>query len=204
MKRIVHHLGFFQKLCVFLIYLLLRIWYATLRVRIDKASSKVMALNSTRPCVFYFWHQNLFVAPLLRKLRKHRRMFGLMSASKDGAWLESLVKWFQVEAIRGSSSWRGAKALQELEIHQNTRCDIIITPDGPKGPPFQCKPGSLHWTATHHFDVIALNFKMRRFWQLNSWDGFKIPIPFSKISIQVHNILYNSTEDLNNFLQEQL
>ena len=72
-----------------------------------------------------------------------------------GAWLETLVKWFHVEAIRGSSSWRGAKALQELETHQNTRCDIIITPDGPKGPRCQCKPGSLHWTAAHHFDVIA-------------------------------------------------
>lgn len=204
MKRSVHHLGFFKKLCVIPVYLLLRLWYATLRIRIDKSSRNLMASDNMGPCVFYFWHQNLFVAPVLRKLRKHRRMFGLMSASKDGAWLETLVKWFHVEAIRGSSSWRGTKALQELESHQNTRCDIIITPDGPKGPRCQCKPGSLHWTTSHHFDVIALNFKMHRFWQLNSWDGFKIPYPFSKISIQVQQIAYSDAEHLKQFLEKWL
>lgn len=204
MKRIVHHLGFCQQLAVIPVYLLLRLWYATLRIHLDTSSKNCMASEGTRPCVFYFWHQNLFVAPVLRKLREHRRMFGLMSASKDGAWLETLVKWFKVEAIRGSSSWRGAKALQELEAHQNTRCDIIITPDGPKGPRCQCKPGSLHWTASHNFDVIALNFKMHRFWQLNSWDGFKIPLPFSKISIQARPIDYTDPKHLNQLLQERL
>ena len=204
MKRCVHHLGFFKKLCVVPIYLLLRLWYATLRIRLDETSRTLMASNGTGPCVFYFWHQNLFVAPILRKLRKHRRMFGLMSASKDGAWLETLVSWFQVEAIRGSSSWRGAKALQELEAYQNLSCDIIITPDGPKGPRCQCKPGSLHWTAVHHFNVIALHFKMYRFWQLNSWDGFKIPFPFSKIFIQIQHIDYTDAEHLNQLLQKQL
>ena len=204
MKRIVHHLGFCQKLFVIPFYMILRIWYATLRIRLDASSKRLMGSNSAGPCVFYFWHQNLFVAPVLRKLRKHRRMFGLMSASKDGAWLETLVKWFKVEAIRGSSSWRGTKALQELEAHQNAPCDIIITPDGPKGPRCQCKPGSLHWTAAHNFDVIALNFNMHRFWQLNSWDGFKIPVPFSKISIQVHKIAYKSTEALMELLQKKL
>ena len=204
MKRSVHHLGFFKKLCVIPVYLLLRLWYATLRIRLDRSSQKCMASDSSYPCVFYFWHQNLFVAPVLRKLRKHRRMFGLMSASKDGAWLETLVKWFHVEAIRGSSSWRGAKALQELETHQNTRCDIIITPDGPKGPRCQCKPGSIHWTVSHHFDVIALNFKMYHFWQLSSWDGFKIPLPFSKISIQVQQIAYSDVEHLKQLLEERL
>lgn len=204
MKRIVHHLGFCQKLFVIPVYLILRIWYATLRIRLDAFSKKLMKSNAEGPCVFYFWHQNLFIAPVLRELRKHRRMFGLMSASKDGAWLENLVKKFHVEAIRGSSSWRGAKALQELETHQNTPCDIIITPDGPKGPRYQCKPGSLHWTASHHFDVIAINFKMHRFWQLNSWDGFKIPVPFSKIFVQVHKITYKSAEELMEILQKKL
>ena len=204
MKHIVHHLGFCQKLFVIPVYLLLRIWYATLRIHLDPNSREIMNSDGRHPCVFYFWHQNLFAAPILRKLRKHRRMLGLMSASKDGAWLETLVKWFKVEAVRGSSSWRGTMALQELEAHKHTRCDIIITPDGPKGPRCQCKPGSLRWVAMHHFDVVSLNFKMQCFWQLNSWDGFKIPYPFSKIFIQVQQPSYVDAEHLNQFLQEQL
>lgn len=204
MKRIVHHLSFFQRLLVIPVYLLLRIWYASLRITLDKSSQNLMASNSACPCVFYFWHQNLFVAPVLRKLRKHRRMVGLMSASKDGAWLETLIKWFNVDAIRGSSSWRGARALQELDTQVKNLCDIIITPDGPKGPRCQCKSGSLHWTVLHNFDVIALKFKMYRFWQLKSWDGFKIPIPFSKVSIQVHHIHYTDAEQLQELLQIHL
>lgn len=204
MNRVVHHLSFPQKILVAIVYGVLRIWYASLRIKLDPASQKIMASDTLRPRLFYFWHQNLFVAPILRKLRKHRRMFGLMSASRDGAWLENLVKWFKVEAIRGSSSWRGAKALQELDAHRESPCDIIITPDGPKGPRCQCKPGSLHWAASHQLEVVAIQFKMHHFWQLNSWDGFKLPMPFSKISIQVQPVHYTDAEHLQTLLQAKL
>lgn len=186
--RQVYHLNFIKRLCVIPVYGLLRLWYLTLRIKMDEATQNLFRSNESVPQVFYFWHHNLFVAPMLRKLRKHRPMYGLMSASKDGAWLEALVKWFKVMAIRGSSSWRGSMALHELEQRKCDICDIIITPDGPKGPCCVCKPGSVKWALEHRYRIASVHFSMHRFWCLKSWDHFKIPMPFSSITIAAESL----------------
>ena len=188
-KRIVHHLTWLQRLALLPLYGLLRLWYGTIRLKLDATSQAIMRSSSSKPCVFYFWHHNLFIAPKLRKLRNPRAMYGLMSASKDGAWLEALVKKFDVFAIRGSSSWRGSLALQELEQHKQEDCDIVITPDGPKGPRCQCKPGSLRWVWQNNFDVIALHFEFSNAYKLKSWDQFCIPRPFSHVKVKATFIL---------------
>ena len=180
-EEIVHRLGFFKKSLTFVPYGLLKLWYATLRLRMDAPTKAVLSEFPKNPCVIYFWHQNLFVAPMLRRLRKNRPMYGLVSASKDGAWLEALVHWFDVKSIRGSSTRRGRTALLELEQVAHENCDIIITPDGPKGPPCVIKEGSLRWVCERNFTVIVLRLEISDAWKLNSWDGFRIPKPFSTV-----------------------
>ena len=180
-EEMVHRLGFFKRSLTLLPYALLKLWYATLHLRMDALTKAVLSECPKNPCVIYFWHHNLFVAPMLRRLRKNRPMYGLISASRDGAWLEALAHWFDVKSIRGSSSRRGRTALLELEqvVHEN--CDIIVTPDGPKGPPCVFKEGSLRWACERNFTVITLHFEMPDAWKLNSWDGFRIPKPFSTV-----------------------
>lgn len=195
-----------QRLWIYPVYLVLRFWYMTLRVVMDEESQQVLNSRTKRPCVFYFWHHNLFAAPILRRLRDNRPMYGLMSASKDGAWLESLVKLFQVEAVRGSSTWRGALALKELE-HCKQDCDIIITPDGPKGPRCVMKPGSVKWICKKEFNIITLKFEMQKVWKLNSWDQFHLPKPFSKIIVTAKLFTIDQSEEIASFvdrLQESL
>jgi lysophospholipid acyltransferase (LPLAT)-like uncharacterized protein len=155
---------------------------------LNDVTRTILQSNLQEPHVYYFWHCNLCAAPMLRPLHKGRPMYGLMSASRDGAWLEALVKWFKVDAIRGSSTWRGDFALKELDQRKHAVCDIVITPDGPKGPRCQCKVGSLKWAWTHRYPVIALHFEMPHAWQLRSWDRFRIPKPFSTIHVKAYAI----------------
>jgi len=84
--------------------------------------------------------------------------------------------------VRGSSSWRGAQALREaLAILQAG--DLGITPDGPRGPCYDFKPGAalLARKANCPVALLALNFD--RALRLNSWDGFLFPLPFSKVEL---------------------
>lgn len=196
MDRRIHHLPFHKKIAVAFVYILLRFWYASLRLKMDKTTQEVMSQKPQVPCIFYFWHHNLFVAPMVRKMRGKRLMYGLMSASKDGAWLEALVRWFRVEAIRGSSSWRASKALQEMEQCTHTVCDIVITPDGPKGPRCQSKPGSIKWAFNQQAKIIGMNFQMSRAWYLKSWDHFCIPMPFSSIYLKARYLEAKTPEVL--------
>jgi len=161
----------------------------TLRLKMDEETKYLLLSKDQKTCVFYFWHDALFMAPLLRIFRDKRPMYGLMSASKDGAWLEALVRWFHVEAIRGSSTWRGSIVLKELEMNARKTCDIVITPDGPKGPRHHCKHGSLKWAWENNFCMICLQISTPHAWSLSSWDRFRLPIPFSSLSVKAHQIV---------------
>ena len=46
-----------------------------------------------------------------------------------------------VEAVRGSSSRRGAQALLELAKLAQRGFDLTITPDGPRGPRYRVQDG---------------------------------------------------------------
>ncbi|MDR2769314.1 MAG: lysophospholipid acyltransferase family protein [Puniceicoccales bacterium] len=183
--RKIHHLNIFQKIFLWFIHFGLRIWYSTLRLQMAEACERILQMDPQASCVFYFWHNWLFAAPKLIRYRRGRTLHGLISASRDGAWLEGLMSFFGIKAIRGSSSWRGGNALMELKrICNQCVCDIIVTPDGPRGPRHRCKAGSLKFAAEAQLPVIFLSFKASNAWTLHSWDRFQIPKPFSKITIR--------------------
>jgi lysophospholipid acyltransferase (LPLAT)-like uncharacterized protein len=65
----------------------------------------------------------------------------LISASRDGDLLADGVKRFGYDVIRGSSSRLGASAILQLtEVLASAR-DVVITPDGPRGPVYELGPG---------------------------------------------------------------
>ena len=197
----VHRLGFLKRSLTWMVYVILKLWYTTLHLRTDAMTRALLSSFPENPCVIYFWHRNLFIAPMLRSLRRNRPMYGLISASRDGAWLDALVRWFNVKGIRGSSTRRGQTALRELDEHMHEKCDIIITPDGPKGPPCVLKEGSLRWACERNFTVMTFHFEMSDAWQLNSWDGFLIPKPFSTLTLtatmfETRNFEYEGLNEL--------
>ena len=57
-----------------------------------------------RPIAFVLWHNRLFLAAeIFRRHRKGRKIFALVSASKDGAWLDAFFSIAGLSTVRGSS-----------------------------------------------------------------------------------------------------
>ncbi len=143
----------------------------------------------TRPSVVCFWHNRLMM-PIALYRRCLRRgyialpMTGMISASKDGAFLSEVIGRFGVRPIRGSSSRRGAMALIEARRALADGFCVAITPDGPRGPKCECKPGPVHLAMQSGCPVVAVTAHASRFWQLRSWDQFQIPQPFARIRIR--------------------
>ncbi len=131
-----------------------------------------------------FWHNRLFaVGYLYLKFCRTRTIFGLISASRDGAWLAAFFRLIGLNAIRGSSSWRGAQALRELINVVDQGGDIAITPDGPRGPCYDFKKGALMVVRKARCPVLLFSCTFSNAWRLKSWDGFYLPKPFSMLSI---------------------
>jgi lysophospholipid acyltransferase (LPLAT)-like uncharacterized protein len=90
---------------------------------------------------------------------------------------------FKMGSVRGSSSRRGSQALFELTGKLRQGFDIAITPDGPRGPKYQLQPGPILLARTTGSPILPVHARFSRALTLNSWDGFRIPLPFSRIDV---------------------
>jgi Kdo2-lipid IVA 3' secondary acyltransferase len=114
----------------------------------------------------------------------------LTSASRDGEILAQLVGQFGMAAVRGSSSRRGSRAFLELVDQVKNGNHIAITPDGPRGPRYSLGPGAVSLAQLTATPIVPMHAKFSRCFRMKSWDGFIIPLPFSKLSVTVDDPIH--------------
>ncbi len=182
-KANAHSIRGWRRMLVMPIGWLLRIWSMTLRF---EASSEAMK-NLTKvdaSVAFVLWHNRLFITPeVFRRYRKGRNVYGLVSASKDGAWLDVLYSLLGMKTVRGSSSKGGREAVTALVNVMKADNDIGITPDGPRGPMYDFKAGCLIVSRRAHSPILLLGADFFSAWRLKSWDRAYLPKPFSRVRL---------------------
>lgn len=182
--RAVRELAGWRKLVVCALAAIARGWCATLRIEPDEEARRLLA-NPQRT-VFVLWHNRLFtIAEVHRRFRRPhvaRPIYGLISASRDGAWLTGFFEKIGIRAVRGSSSWRGAQAVRE-SLKMLELGDLGVTPDGPRGPCYDFKSGVALMARKANCPVVLLSLNYDRAWRLKSWDGFYLPRPFSRVEL---------------------
>lgn len=168
-------------LLLWLLAALLRLWGRTLRFEAD-AATLARLTKSDEPVAVVLWHNRLFLsAEMFRRYRTRRRVYGLVSASRDGAWLAAFYRLIGIVPVRGSSSNFGRDAARMLIEVMREGHDIGITPDGPRGPMYGVEPGVLVVTRRLGAPMVLMGAEFSRAWRLRSWDRFYVPAPFSRI-----------------------
>lgn len=163
---------------------LLRVWVRTLRFEADAETVARMSF-AEQPAAIVLWHNRLFLSPeFFRRYRTRRRVYGLVSASKDGAWLAAFYRMIGIHPVRGSSSNLGREAARVLIEKMREGHDIGITPDGPRGPMYTVEPGVLVVTRRLQAPMVLLGAEFTRAWRLRSWDRFYIPVPFTRVKLR--------------------
>jgi lysophospholipid acyltransferase (LPLAT)-like uncharacterized protein len=165
--------------------LIARALFATLRVRIDDRAGLTRE-PAPFPIIVTFWHNRILAitAAYMRHYPRDRKGVAVLtSPSRDGEILAQLMARFRMGAIRGSSSRRGSRALRECVDWLNSGADLAVTPDGPKGPRYSLGPGLILLAQTTGARILPVHVKFSRAIALKSWDGFRIPLPFSRLDI---------------------
>lgn len=166
---------------------LIRLVGCTLRIDFRDA---VNLKEMKTPVILCLWHNRVFITPYLwQRQFSERRAVVLTSASRDGATLAAAVGAFGMGAVRGSSSRRGMAALVALKKEAENGADICVTPDGPKGPRYQLKPGLVKLAQMTDLPVVTIRIDCQNAWILNSWDRFRIPKPFSRVEVSLEHRL---------------
>ena len=130
------------------------------------------------------WHNRLLIFPLvLRRFFPNRHGAALISASRDGDLLSDAIHRFDYDVVRGSSSKLGATGLLQLSDVLAKSGDVVITPDGPRGPAYELGPGIIFLAQKTGAAVLPINMEYSSCWRVKSWDRFIIPRPFSKVRV---------------------
>lgn len=181
----VRHLSGWRTVVLWPLSLVLRVWCATIRVSISREDEGHLR-NPDRPKVVIFWHNRLLFTPeVYRRYMSARGMSGLVSASRDGAWLAAFFRLMGIQAVRGSSSRRSVFATRELLDRLSAGDNVAITPDGPRGPLYDFKAGAWRLAKMANAPILLVSGRYRRARRLKSWDGFYLPCPFTTVEMRV-------------------
>ena len=177
---------------------LLQLWGRTLRYEIDDRAG-VVGKPVSENYIGALWHNRLLISPLvLRRFFPQRHGAALISASRDGDLLADAVQRFGYDVIRGSSSRLGASAILQLTQVLAAGGDVVITPDGPRGPAYELGPGIIFLAQKSGAAVLPMNLEYSRCWRLGSWDRFIVPRPFAKVRVLInrpHNVKSTTTPE---------
>jgi hypothetical protein len=172
-----------QRLGAWIIWAALRLIAATLRYRINDPYG-FTARKDCEPVIYCIWHNRLALSMKLyftfgRRYHQTAGLAGLVSASRDGAFLAAILERFGVLPVRGSSSRRGPQALLELTTWAERGYDLAITPDGPRGPRYVVREGAMSLAQVTGLPVVPVSYSLKHKIQAKSWDRFQIPLPFT-------------------------
>jgi lysophospholipid acyltransferase (LPLAT)-like uncharacterized protein len=155
-----------------------RVWISTLRPRMYAKDGRRHPVDPREDRYIYaFWHDGL-LAPLT--VHSHPIQV-LISQHADGELIAQTCQRLGVDVIRGSSGKGGCQALLEMIRHSDQAAHLVITPDGPRGPRHELKPGILMVASHSGLPIVPVGIAFSSAWRARSWDRFAVPRPFSRM-----------------------
>ncbi|SHI57283.1 hypothetical protein SAMN02745165_00444 [Malonomonas rubra DSM 5091] len=158
--------------------LIIRLLYQMNRVEFVGEEHPKAIWNAGKHLILAFWHDQLLLMAMGYRGPGSKI---LISSSKDGELIARVMNFFGQQAVRGSSS-RGAKAaFKEMVALAKEDVDLVITPDGPKGPRHELKDGVVQLARLGGRPVVPMAFACSRGHRFASWDKFILPYPFGRV-----------------------
>lgn len=129
--------------------------------------------------VYAFWHRHLLL--MIYCWKGSGPVSVLISRHRDGTRGARAMESFGLGAVRGSTSRGGTGALKAMIRNSRAGHTLAFTPDGPRGPVGEVKPGVVATAAAAGRPIQPVALAASRAWRLSSWDRFLVPKPFSRV-----------------------
>jgi hypothetical protein len=171
----------------------------TCRIRVAGLPN-ITKTAAKQKCILMLWHNRLALIPeVLTRFTKHLNYTGFISNSRDGEPVAILTNSYKQGSTIRVPHDRRQEALQLMITQLKYKKSIIVvTPDGPRGPIYQVKPGVILASQATQAHIVPFTWNATGYWQLKSWDKFMIPKPFSTIHVSFGTPLQSDpSSDLN-------
>ena len=163
----------------FLIFLVLTILRWTTRSSFENQEELFARFSSPEPVILAFWHGRLAMMPFAYRGSGACIM---NSRHRDGALVSRAIERLGIEVVHGSSTRGWVGGLKGLLAAHARGLDIVVVPDGPKGPRCKAKSGILQLARSTGAPIYPVGYSASRFFFLSrSWDRLLIPKPTATI-----------------------
>lgn len=179
------------------------IGYLELVARTSKIEVEFLEKADVKNCILGFYHGDSYVMNLLMRELKEEDLKAsiVVTADKRGNYIEELLNYYNMKALRMPDGIRMKSFLRELKEESKKRNEtLVISLDGPLGP--LQEPKKIGFMLSNHSQKEFLGVKLditRKIRLTKRWDNYIIPLPFSKIKFTISNFGIVSKEELADF-----
>jgi lysophospholipid acyltransferase (LPLAT)-like uncharacterized protein len=176
--------GLWQVIVPPVIYLIMRfIWYTT-----SKKFHFITEISEAQH-VCVCWHNELLMSPqAYRKIHKKQPASAIISSHFDGSLIASTLEILKIRPLRGSTKKGAKQVLFQAFKSIKSGEEVLITPDGPRGPRHTMSDGAIGIALKSKLPIFVMNYTAEKYWELESWDRFVIPKPFTKVNFYMQSV----------------
>jgi len=185
-----------------LIYGVMRILWFTTRKRFHQITP-----IEDRQHICVTWHGELLMSTqAYRKIRPKQKAAAIISQHFDGEIIAKTLGFLDIRALRGSTKRGARKVLLEAFRSVKAGEEVLITPDGPRGPRHSMSDGAIGLALKSKLPIFLMHYKCSSYWQLKSWDRFVIPKPFSRADFYMQTLSLEGMkpEEAREYLREKM
>jgi len=142
--------------------------------------------------IYTFWHREIFSACWFWR---KRGIVVMTSQNFDGEYIARIIQRHGYGAARGSSTRGASRALAEMIAYLKNGRDAAFTIDGPRGPRYVAKRGSLLLSKATGAAILCFHAALSRAYVFRrTWDLTQFPHPFSRAAMFIAPPIVVSTQ----------
>ena len=163
-------------------FLAIKLIGQTVKFEIDGWENWEAAMREENIPIYTTWHDRVFLATYFWQ---RRGIVVMTSRSFDGEYIARFIQRFGYGAARGSSSRGATGAVVEMVRLMRAGCPAGFMIDGPRGPRYEAKMGSVLLAKKTGFPILPFTVTAKAFWEAKSWDRTQIPKPFTHARLNI-------------------
>lgn len=173
-----------------ILYLYSLMVYRTCRFTISGYDQIEELIDSKKPVIVTSWHgMTMMVLGIMSRYIDPKTVAIFFPDDFSGMALAAFVKkWGMVPTLlnlEGDSSLNMSRKLVRVIRQIRSGKNSLIHPDGPNGPAYFVKPGITAIAKMSGATIIPLGCYCRNAYHVPRWDRYTLPLPFSKVHIQI-------------------
>ena len=177
----------------------------TLRWHVEGWENWEAASRTGKGIIYTFWHREIFSACWFWR---RRGIVVMTSQNFDGEYIARIIRMHGYGASRGSSSRGAGRSLAEMARCLRSGRDAAFTIDGPRGPRFVAKRGSMILSRSTGASILCFHIALKKAYVFRkTWDQTQFPYPFSRAAIFIAPpivVPHGASEEAQNRTQEEV